>query len=145
MLHTKTSNKLLIIHSAKSFGSFLIEVGKAKRIEKRSACNRLVKQVFLQHKITNSPSNRTISQDICARFAWYLYSTFSSWIIITGKCNVSTISDTTTSHLTQERLKDSRHFVFRSSLWKGHFAMVTFRLIKAPMHNFQEVCCRPNS
>ena len=135
----------MIIHSAKSFCSFFIEVGKAKRIEKRSACNRLVKQVFLQHKITNSPSNRTISQDICARFACYLYSTFSSWIIITGKCNMSTISDTTTSHLTQERLKDSRYLVFRSSLWKGHFAMVTFRLIKAPMHNFQEIWCRPNS
>ena len=23
--------------------------------------------------------------------------------------------------------------------------MVTFRLIKAPIHNFQEICCHPNS
>ena len=121
------------------------KAGKAKRIEKRSARNRLVKQVFLQHKIINCLSNRTISRDICALFAPYMYSTLSSWVIISGKCNLSTISDTTTSQLTQGRLKDRRHSVFRSSLCKGHFARVTFRLIKAPMHNFQEICCRPNS
>ena len=86
-----------------------------------------------------------MSQDICALLARYLYSTFSSWIIITGKCNMSTISHTTTGQLTQGRLKDRRHLVFRSSLFKGHVAMVTFRLIKEPMHNFQEICCCPNS
>ena len=58
---------------------------------------------------------------------------------------MSTISHTTTSQLTQGRLKDCRHLVFRSSLRKGHFARVTFRLIKAPMHSFQEICCPPNS
>ena len=58
---------------------------------------------------------------------------------------MSTISHTTTSQLTQGRLKDCRHLVFRRSLRKGHFARVTFRLIKAPMHSFQEICCPPNS
>ena len=107
--------------------------------------NRLAKQVYLQYKITNCPNNPAISRDICALFAPYMYSTLSSWVIISGKCNLSTISDTTTSQLTQGRLKDCRHLVFRSSLRKGHFARVTFRLIKAPMHSFQEIFCRKNS
>ena len=117
------------------------KAGKAKRIEKRSARSRLVKQVFLQHKIINCLSNRTISRDICALFAPYMYSPLSSWVIISGKCNMSTISNTTTSQLTQRRLEDCRHLVLR----KGYFARVTFRLIKAPMHNFQEIFSRPNS
>ena len=57
--------------------------GKRKRLEKRSARSRLVKQVFffLQYKIINFPYNRAISQDICTLFARYLYSTLCSWII----------------------------------------------------------------
>ena len=58
---------------------------------------------------------------------------------------MSSISSTTTSQLTQERLKDCRHLVFGSSLGEGHFARVIFRLVKAPTHNFPEICCRPNS
>ena len=86
------------------------KAGKAKRIEKRNRNrNRLVKQVFLQHKIINCLSNPTISRDICALFTPYMYSTLSSWVIITGKCNLSTISNTTTSQLTQRRLEDCRH------------------------------------
>ena len=64
-----------------------------------------------QYKITNCPNNRTISQDVCALFARYLYSTLYSWRIITGKCNMSSISSTTTSQLTQGRLKDCWHLV----------------------------------
>ena len=41
-----------------------------------------VKELFLQYKITNCPNNRTISRDICTRFARYLYSTECSWINI---------------------------------------------------------------
>ena len=63
---------LLISHKA----------GKAKRIEKRRARSRLIKQVFFTYKITNCPNNRTISQDICSLFARYLYSTLCSWITI---------------------------------------------------------------
>ena len=143
MRKKKKSACALLKNSETSFSRTVTT--KAKRIEKRSARNRLVKQVFLQHKIINCPNNRTMSQDICALFAPYMYSTFSSWIIITGKCNMSTISHATTGQLAQGRLKDCRHLVFRSSLFKGHVAMVTFRLIKEPMHNFQEICCCPNS
>ena len=46
------------------------KAGKAKRKEKRSACSRPVKQVFLLYKITNC----TISQDICG--SPVLYSRF---------------------------------------------------------------------
>ena len=52
---------------------------------------------------------------------------------------MSSISSTTTSQLTQERLKDCRHLVFRSSLGEGHFARWIFRLVKAPTHNFPEI------
>ena len=37
---------------------------------------------FLQYRITNCANIRAISQDICALFARYLYSTLCSWIII---------------------------------------------------------------
>ena len=52
-----------------------LRAGKAKWIEKLSMHSQLVKQVFLQYKITNCPNNHTISQDICSLFAHYLYST----------------------------------------------------------------------
>lgn len=54
------------------------KAGKAKRIEKRCARSRLVKQVFFTYKITNCPNNRTILQDICILFARYLYSSWCS-------------------------------------------------------------------
>ena len=52
-----------------------LRAGKAKWIEKLSMHSQLVKQAFLQYKITNCPNNHTISQDICSLFAHYLYST----------------------------------------------------------------------
>ena len=41
------------------------KAGKAKRIKKRSARSRSVKQVFLQYKVTNC----TMSYDTCTLFA----------------------------------------------------------------------------
>ena len=56
------------------------KAGKAERIEKRSARSWLIKQVFLQYKITNCSNNRRISQDIFTLFARYLYSILCSWM-----------------------------------------------------------------
>ena len=61
--------------SAECFCSFLIRREKQSG-QRRVARSRLVKQAFLQHKITNCLNNRTISQDICTRFVRYLYSTY---------------------------------------------------------------------
>ena len=43
------------------------KAGKAKRKEKRSACRRPVKQVYLPYKTTNC----TISQDICVSLVFH--------------------------------------------------------------------------
>ena len=61
MLHTKTCNRLLIIQLL----FFSSKAGKAKRIKKRSARSRSVKQVFLQYKVTNC----TMSYNTCTLFA----------------------------------------------------------------------------
>ena len=44
--------------------------GKGERKEKRSACRRPVKQVFLLYKITNC-TDCTISRDICGSPVFY--------------------------------------------------------------------------
>ena len=61
-----------------------------------------------------------------------------------GECNKSTILSNTRP-LTQGRLKACQDLVFRSSACEGHFSRMTFILIKAPTHNFREICCRPGS
>ena len=61
MLHTKTCNRLLIIQLL----FFSSKAGKAKRIKKRSARSRSLKQVFLQYKVTNC----TMSYNTCTLFA----------------------------------------------------------------------------
>ena len=60
--------------------------GKRKAVEKRSALSLLLKQVFLQYKISNCQNNHTISQDMCTLFARSLYPTLCSWIIRVDIC-----------------------------------------------------------
>ena len=77
ILYSKTSKKICIIQLLFFCYIFLPishKRGKAKRIKKRSARSWLVKQAFLQYKITKLPNKRTILQVMCTLFARYLFS-----------------------------------------------------------------------
>ena len=70
----KTSDCFFILLSL----SINFSEGRKAKQEAISVHSQLVKQVFLQHKITKCPNNHSISQDICTLFPGYLYATLSS-------------------------------------------------------------------
>ena len=83
-------------------------------------------------------------KDFLPSTSWADQFCFQSFMSRFGECNKSTILSNTRP-LTQGRLKACQDLVFRSSACEGHFSRMTFILIKAPTHNFQEICCRLGS
>ena len=67
--------------------SNLFTIAKYLSQEIISALSLLLKQVFLQYKISNCQNNHTISQDMCTLFARSLYPTLCSWIIRVDICH----------------------------------------------------------
>ena len=83
-------------------------------------------------------------KDCLPSTSWADRFCFQSFMSRFGKCSKSSILSNTRP-LTQGRLKACQDLVFRSSACEGHFSRMTFILIKAPTHNFQEICCRLGS
>ena len=92
----------------------------------------------------NIPRIQKRMKDFLPSTSWADQFCFQSFMSRFGECNKSTILSNTRP-LTQGRLKACQDLVFRSSACEGHFSRMTFILIKAPTHNFQEICCRLGS